>query len=301
MKSLLLIALAFHSLFSFEYNLVPKKINDQIYCFFGKPQIMNTHNNGDITNSCFVDLGESYLVIDSGPSYKYARDAHKAMKSIKNQKVSYVINTHIHDDHWLGNGYYKENGATIIGAKIFANTPNATPIRMQQFISKEAFDKTEEVFPTKHIEGVQTLNLQGVDVELTSYDKKIHTDNDMIVFIPSQSAVFAGDLVFNERVLSLRDGDINNWIDALNEIDAKKSKFIIGGHGNLYLSDSTKMTKRYLEAIKEFVLESIDMGLDITDTLAKSRMSEFEHLKLYEEMHTKNIETAYRTLEWGDE
>ncbi len=301
MKSLLLIALAFHSLFSFEYNLVPKKINNQIYCFFGKPQIMNTHNNGDITNSCFVDLGKSYLVIDSGPSYKYARDAHKAMKSIKNQKVSYVINTHIHDDHWLGNGYYKENGATIIGAKIFANTPKATQIRMQQYISKEAFDKTKEVFPTKFIEGVQTLALDGVEVELISFDKTIHTDNDMIVFIPSQSAVFAGDLVFNERILSLRGGDINNWIDAIVEIEAKNSKYIIGGHGNLYMRDSTKMTKRYLEAIKEFVLESIDDGKDITDTLANSHMSEFEDLKLYKEMHTINVESAYRALEWGDE
>ncbi|EQB40605.1 hypothetical protein M947_02020 [Sulfurimonas hongkongensis] len=301
MKSLLFVALAFHSLFSFEYTLVPKKIETKIYCFFGKPQIMDTHNNGDISNSCFVDLGKSYLVIDSGPSYKYARDAHKAMKAIKNQKVSFVINTHIHDDHWLGNGYYKENGATIIGAKIFANTPKATPIRMQRFISKEAFLKTKEVFPTEHIEGVKTLDLEGVKVELTSFDKTIHTDNDMIVFIPSKSVVFAGDLVFNERVLSLRDGNINNWINVLDEIEAKNSKFIIGGHGSLYLKDSTEMTKRYLKAIKEFVLESIDKGQDITDTLANSRMSEFEHLKLYKEMHTKNIETAYRTLEWGDE
>ena len=300
MKFFLLSALAFHSLFSFEYTLKPQKISGAIHCFFGAPEIMDTRNNGNMTNTCYVDLGESYLVIDSGPSYNYARDAHKTMRKIKDQKVSHVLITHIHDDHWLGNGYYKEQGALIIGPKIFANTPPSSQIRMQKYISKEAFEGTSEVFPTQFIDGAKTLEIAGRKVELFAYDHPIHSQNDMTIFIPSLEVVFAGDLVFNERILSLRDGDINNWLSALEDIEAKESKYIIGGHGSMFLRQSTQGTKEYLQEVKKFVSEAIEEGLDITDTLERSHMPRFEHLKLYDIMHRQNVESAYRTLEWAE-
>jgi glyoxylase-like metal-dependent hydrolase (beta-lactamase superfamily II) len=300
MRLFLLNVLTFHSLLSFEYSLEPQKISGSIHCFFGAPEIMDTRNNGNMTNTCYVDLGQSYLVIDSGPSYNYARDAHKAMRNVKDQKVSHVLITHIHDDHWLGNGYYKEQGALIIGPKIFANTAKSNEIRMQKYISPEAFAGTTEVFPTQFIDGAETLELSGKKVELFAYDHPIHSQNDMTVFIPSLDVVFAGDLVFNERILSLRDGDINNWLSALEDIEAKGSKYIIGGHGSMFLRQSTQMTKEYLQEVKKFVSEAIEEGLDITDALEKSHMPRFEHLKLYDTAHRQNVESAYRTLEWAE-
>lgn len=301
MRFIVLSVFMFHSLFSFEYTLTPHKISETITCFFGKPEIMNKHNNGDMTNSCYVDLGKSYLVIDSGPSYNYAKSAHKTMNRVKKQKVSHVINTHIHDDHWLGNGYYKNQGAELIGAEIFANTPKSTTIRMEQHISKEAFSGTSEVFPTRIIKESKTITLEGIDIELQVYNHPTHSENDLIVFIPKYSVVFAGDLVFNERILSLRDGDINNWLNVLEEIKSKQSKYIIGGHGSAYKQDSINMTIKYLTEVKKFVRNAIDNGLDITDTLAICDMPEFQELKLYDIMHRQNIETAFRTLEWSDD
>lgn len=301
MRFLVLSVFIFHSLFSFEYDLKPNKISETITCFFGKPEIMNKHNNGDMTNSCYVDLGDSYLVIDSGPSYNYAKSAHNIMNKIKKQRVSHLINTHIHDDHWLGNGYYKEQGATIIGSKIFANTPKSTTIRMQQYISKEAFDGTKEVFATNIINENKTIKIKNTEVHIEVYNYPVHSENDLMVFIPKHNVVFAGDLVFNERILSLRDGDINNWLDVLEIIESKQSKYIIGGHGNAYKKDSINMTRKYLLAVKKFVRESIDDGMDITDTLNVCDMPEFNELKLYDIMHRQNVETAFRTLEWSDD
>ena len=301
MKSFLLSIFIFHSLLSFEYKVEPTKISDDIYCFFGAAEVMDEHNNGNISNSCFVDLGKSYLVIDTGPSYNYARDTYKAMQDIKKQKVSHVIITHIHDDHWLGNGFYKEMGATITGPKIFANTPKSETTRMQQRISKEAYENTQEVFPTEFVDGEKKLTLEGVDLELVAYRHKTHSPNDMVIYIPSKDVVFAGDLVFNERILSLRDGHINNWIRAIEEIDARSLGFVIGGHGTLYDKESTKVTLEYLYDIKELVLESLDEGLDITDTLKRSDIPKYHDLKLYDIMHRANVESAYRVLEWGDE
>ena len=76
MKVFLFSVVFVYSLLSFDYNLKPKKIGENTYCFFGAPEIMNKVNNGNMVNTCYVNMGESYLVIDSGPTYQYASQAH---------------------------------------------------------------------------------------------------------------------------------------------------------------------------------------------------------------------------------
>jgi hypothetical protein len=84
LKSLLLSILFVNSLFSFDYQLQPREVSGDIHCFFGKAEVMDEHNNGNMSNSCFVSTKEHYLIIDSGPTYQYAKQAYSAMKKIKN-------------------------------------------------------------------------------------------------------------------------------------------------------------------------------------------------------------------------
>jgi glyoxylase-like metal-dependent hydrolase (beta-lactamase superfamily II) len=298
MKSFLLSILLFHSLLSFEYALTPQKVSKDITCFFGEAQVMDAHNNGNIVNSCYVDLGTSYLVVDTGPSYNYARDTYKAMQKIKNQKVSFVVITHIHDDHWLGNGFYKEQGATILGPEIFATTPKAQKTRMQMRIAKEAYAGTEQVYPSELIYEEKEMTFDGVKAILKPYKIPNHSPNDMIISMPSKSVVFAGDLVFNDRILSLRDGDINNWIETLHAIESYKSDYIIGGHGRLVSKEAARISLAYLEDVKTMVQGFLDEGIDIAEAMEQCDMPKYKELKLYEMMHKGNVEKAYRTLEW---
>ena len=85
MKSLLIFLVLIHSLLAFDYTLEPKKVSETTHCFFGLSEVMDERNNGNMSNSCFVNMGSSYLVIDSGPTYSYALQAYEKMKQIKNE------------------------------------------------------------------------------------------------------------------------------------------------------------------------------------------------------------------------
>lgn len=137
--------------------------------------------------------------------------------------------------------------------------------------------------------------------KVKAYNYENHSVNDLIVFIPNKNVVFVGDLVFNDRILSLRDGNINNWIKTLEEIDSKNIKYIVGGHGELHTKEATKTTLEYLRDVKKLVLDSIDEGLDISETLANSDLPKYKDINTYDIMHRANVEKAYRTLEWADE
>lgn len=300
MKFLLLNVLFFHFLLGYDYTLKPEKVNATTYCFFGLAEAMDEHNNGNMVNSCFVNMGESYLIIDSGPTYKFAKQAYTKMKEIQALPISFVINTHTHDDHWLGNAYYRELGVDILGSKEFANEPKVQETRMQKRITKEAYKGTTQVFPNLFIEGEKTLEIDGKKVIIKSVNKKAHSKSDLYIYIPEYVTVFAGDLVFNERIPSIRDGNLRNWIEALDTVKSMDAQYIIGGHGKLVDKHSVDATYKYLSELAEGVSLALEEGADITQTLDSVKMEDFKDFKMYDTLHRQNIETAYRILEWEE-
>ena len=301
MKSLLILFVFIHSLLAFDYTLEPKKVSETTHCFFGLSEVMDERNNGNMSNSCFVNMGTSYLVIDSGPTYQYAAQAYKKMKDIKNLPISYVVNTHVHDDHWLGNSYYKELGVQIIGSRAFKDEPKVEITRMQKRISPDAYAKTTQVFPTILVKDKKTLNFDSKKVQIISVNKKAHTDSDLLVYIPSEKMVFVGDLVFNDRLPSIRDGSLTGWLAALDEVRLMDVEYIIGGHGKVVDRSSIDMTYNYIKTLRERVASLIEDGEEIGDVVNMVTMDKFKNVNFYDSMHRQNVEIAYRMLEWESE
>lgn len=298
MKLLLLSVLLFNLLFSYEYDLTPQKVDSNIYCFFGLHEVMNKENNGNISNSCFVDMGSSYLVIDSGATYTYAKNTHEQMKKIKDLPISYVINTHGHDDHYLGNGYYKEIGVSIVGSSKFKNVEVVEETRMQSRVSKEAYAGTKQVFPDIHVEDKKVLKIDSKKVYIEAVNKRAHSNSDIYIHIPEYKTVFAGDLVFSERIPVIRDGNLNNWVEALEKIKTFKVEHIIGGHGKIVDENSVDSTYKYIKVLRDKVALALEDGIELDDAVNSIKMQEFKEYKTYNEQHRPNVAIAYRKLEW---
>lgn len=245
-------------------------------------------------------MGESYLVIDSGSTYSYAYQAYEKIKQIKNLPISYVVNTHTHDDHWLGNSYFKTTGAKIIGDKEFAKLPIEEKTRMQQRVSAEAYKKTSQTHPTLFVEDEKVLDFDGTKVQLKSVKNKAHSNSDLYIYIPSKRIVFVGDLVFNDRIPSIRDGNLAGWIEALDEVKTLDVDFIVGGHGDMISRDSVVMTYNYLNDLQNEVSQALEDGVDIANAVNAIALTKYKDIKLYDMMHRQNVETAYRILEWGE-
>lgn len=294
--------LAFASLLlAFEYGLKPHKVAEGIYCYFGKPEAMDRNNNGNMVNTCFVDMGKEWLVIDSGPTYLYAKEASEQISRIKALPIKYVINTHVHDDHWLGNGYYKQHGATILGSDSFDDININQATRMQNRISEEAYLSTVPILPQSSITEDQTILIADKTVVLKQVEEKAHTKGDVYVYLPSYKAVFAGDLIFNDRLPSLRDGDINGWISALEKIKTMDIEVLVGGHGYRTDKESLNLTLNYLKELKSGIREVIDNGGDISDAVRKLEMKTYAKEGMYDDLHKANINAAFQMLEWSDE
>lgn len=302
MKNIYLLLVIIIDVYAYTYNLEPIQINKSIYCFFGELKEMDTKNNGNMVNSCFIDAGHHWAVVDPGPTYSYAKEAFTRMQRIKQQDVTVVFNTHIHDDHWLGNAFYADKNITIVGPKLFKDAINiAKTTRMQRRISPEAYALTSIVLPNQLVTQSQSMQVDSLKLQLIVFHKSAHTKQDIMLYLPSLNALFTGDLLFNGRLLSLRDGNINGWLEALELIERFEASIIIGGHGLKHDSSTTLETKQYLLALKDAINNAIDNGVDIDEATRTITLPTFKHLQMYNSLHKQNVETAYRTLEWEDE
>lgn len=288
-------------LYGFDYHLKPVQVDKNVTCFFGKSEPVTKENGGEIANSCYVATIGGYVVIDSGPTYSFARQACTAMQKLSPLDVQYVINTHKHDDHWLGNGFYKSIGAKIIGPVTLKNSVGKDEItRMQRVVSAETFAKTNIVYPDIDIEKTKNIKVGHTSFEIRQLSKKAHTAGDLIIYIPHK-IIFTGDLVFNGRLLSLRDGDINGWLEALDKIEALDWKVLVSGHGRLTDRSALDMTRNYLTDLKKSVKKALDEDVELGEVTQKVKLEKYKDIPMYKLLNNLNILKAYQLLEFEEE
>jgi glyoxylase-like metal-dependent hydrolase (beta-lactamase superfamily II) len=302
MKSIMALCLFLWTAQAYEYDLTPVKVSEEVHCFFGALENITKENGGNMVNTCFVQTKQGFVVIDSGPTYAYAKQAYTQMQQIENLPVQYVINTHDHDDHWLGNSFYKSKGALLIGPRTYEqNVVAGMETRMQRTLGSEIYGKTEIVDIDTIVDDHLTLNVGDKTFKIKQLVAKAHTQGDLIVYLPNEKVLFAGDLVFNGRVTSIRDGSIIGSIKALEKIDALHPNVIIGGHGYKTDANATKALKAYLLEMKEEVLDALDNDVSMEQITKKVTMPKYKKMKLYDVLHSRNVFEAYRELEMYDE
>jgi len=302
MRLLIVSFLLLLPLWGFEYNLYPQKITEGVYCFFGKLEPIEKQNAGNVVNSCFVQTKEGFVVIDSGPTFSYAAQAYEQMQKIATLPVKYVINTHIHDDHWLGNSFYKSKGALLIGPRTYEeNIVVGMETRIQRILGKELFGKTKIVKLDTIVDNNLTLSLGKEKFEMKQIEDVAHTKGDLVVYVTSKKSLFVGDLVFSGRLTSLRDGSILGSLRALDKIDAYHAEHVIGGHGYVTDANATKEFRAYLSEVKSEVLKAIDDDVGMEEIVKKVSMLAYKKMKLYDVLHARTVVDAYRELEMMDD
>lgn len=238
----------------YNYMLKPKQVSENVWCFFGVLEGPNKQNAGDMLNTCYIKGDKSFIVWDSGPSYIYAKQAYEAMSKIAGKlPVKHVFISHEHDDHWLGNNYYKEvHGAQIVGPESINKNYRVgqTDLRMFQSLNENAIRGTKIIHVDKSYKESVKLSIAGVDLEYI-YAGNAHSEEDFFMYLPKSKTILAADLVFNGRITSNRDGSVVNSLAALDAIDSKEWTTLIPGHGFIIDKTAANEVRQYFTLLSE--------------------------------------------------
>lgn len=291
------------SLFGFDYNLKPQKVNDTTWCFLGKLEAPSKHNGGFMSNHCYVNTGKHYVLIDAGGTYEIAKQAYEQMQKIADLPVSTVILTHEHDDHWLGASFHKEKfNAKLVGvASINKNYDKNSKTRMFRMLSADAIKNTKIVKVEQEISEPTTLKIDDTSFQIVPVGVKAHTSEDLFVYVPKNKTLFSSDIVMNGRITSNRDGSVIGQLKAVKMLEKMDFKNLVPGHGFDMSKNAMNETKQYFTLLKQRVLEAIENEISAQDITKVVKMEEFKNKALYDELNSRNVFDAFNELEFYEE
>jgi len=290
------------TLFGFEYKIEPQKITDNVWCFLGETAPPTKENGGYMSNSCYIKTDKSYVLLDTGSSYKFAKKTYEEMSKIAKLPVSDIIVTHVHDDHWLGNGYFKEKFNSKVYGPSLINSQHShgSKTRMFNILPEDVMHGTEVVEVDVVVEEETVLNIGGKTIEIIPMGFTAHTEEDIVVFLKDEKVFFAGDIVMNGRITSTRDGNLLGLMKALNKIDTMDWEYLVPGHGHDTSKTAADQIKLYTKLLKQRVLAAIEDGVE-SDTISDVvTLEEFKDVNMYEIFNRRNVFDAFAELEFYD-
>ncbi|MBD3830809.1 MAG: MBL fold metallo-hydrolase, partial [Arcobacter sp.] len=232
------------------YNLKPIKITKDISCVIGDINPPMKENNGFVSNMCYVNIGDSLVVLDSGPTYNFAKEFYALMKSeYPKLEVSHVVLTNYHDDRIQGASYFKEIGAKIVGHKTINEDITQNPSkfeRMKKILSKEVYANTKVIHADTLVDGGYEIKGSTKTLEIVKPSVLSEEKSDIALFSKDDSFLFVGNIVFNGRLLSYKKtSNINGWIEAIENLAKINAQYFLGGHGEEFDKDSYKASLEY--------------------------------------------------------
>lgn len=303
-------------------NFELTKVADGVYAAIRKEPPGLTVNG----NSVFIINENDVIVVDTTLTPGTAKEEIAALRKLTTNPVKYVINTHWHDDHILGNQAYREAypGVEFIA---HANTREYLPttgltnrkLAMSKqgypgFIAvlKDRLAKRQSVFggpmdeeeiatyasdikiaerymaenpraqvilPTITLENRFTL-YRGTRIIDILYLGRGHTSGDIVVHLPQEGIVVAGDLViWPVPYVGNPQSHPGDWSITLDKLLALRHTAIIPGHGPVLTDDTyIKLMARLFGSMKQQVDAAVARGETLEQARKVINLDEFQRV-----------------------
>jgi len=209
------------------------RVADDVYSYVDARNASPKNSFG--ANAGIVIGRHGILVVDTLVSAKEAARFIRDIRAVSDKPIIYAVNTHSHLDHTFGNSEFAKLGAIIIAhedsrRKIEANGEATLKKARGYGLTDDDLSGTSIALPSVTFSRRMEIDLGGARVDLI-YPGPSHTGGSILVHVPQKRVLFAGDALFTGYHPNLGDGDLANWLKALDLIASLDALSIIPGHG----------------------------------------------------------------------
>lgn len=280
----------------------PVEVIPNVFSAIGATAPSTYENAGHNNNLSFLITGDGVIVINGGGSYLLAEALHHEIQAVTDQPVKLVFNENGQGHAMLGNSYWAAQGVKIVAHADAAHEfedQGAQSLRGAQSRLKDRADKTTVVLPDETFEKAYPVDMGDMQIEAL-YLGPSHSPGDIVIWLPEQSLVIAGDMAFHERMLPIFDHSMTtDWIETWEtEFEALSATYVIPGHGHPTNMDQVRRyTRDYLVYLREKIGAHLDDGGDLAEAYYVDQ-TPYAHLDTFEELATKNAGRVYEQMEF---
>lgn len=300
-RALILAAALVAPTLPFAQTLEVQPVAQDVWAIVGETEQRSATNLANNATFGLVVTPEGAVLIDPGGSYKGAMALHDVIRTVTDQPVTHVINTGGQDHRWLGNGYWREQGATIIASEAAVADHRARASEQMSALAQflgDGLEGTTPAFADVTFESDHTLDLGGLHLQIM-HRGPAHTQGDSFVWLEARDVMFTGDIVYVDRILGNGPaGNIKSWITVFDAMAAFAPTHIVPGHGRATdLATARHDTYDYLVNLRTRIGALIEDGGDIMDAPAIDQ-SAWSYLEQFDSLAGRNAQATYEEMEW---
>jgi glyoxylase-like metal-dependent hydrolase (beta-lactamase superfamily II) len=283
--------------------LQARQVSPSAWYVQGESALGSPANRNFISNAGFVVTPAGVVVIDALGSPQLARELIAEIRRLTGKAVTHVVLTHYHADHIYGLQEFQRAGARIIAHQAAREYMQSDTARSRLEASRSELApwidaQTRLVAADEWLAGSRELVVGGVRLLLTHVGPA-HTPEDLVVLLPAEKVLFAGDIVFRGRIPFVGQANSREWIKALNTLLAYEAAVVVPGHGPLSTSarEDMELTRDYLTHLRATMGRAARELEPFEDAYRQADWSRFEHLPLFRAANRMNAYNTYLLME----
>ncbi len=250
---------------------ITSKVADGVYSFAP----------GDGYTSMFVVTSDGVVAVEPVNS-QHAKGMLKAIKSVTNKPVRYLLHSHNHWDHSRGGQVFRDAGAKILAHKEAHEWMQANP-HPDMVLPDEGWNAKRK-----------DIRFGGTTIEM-HYIGMSHGLGMTVFRVAQQRVAYVADVVTPKRVLFaiVPDFNINEWKRALSEIEQLDFDKAIFSHSNDEAPFGGKAdvikTREFIQDLQGAIVAEFKKGTPFTQVPQAVKLPKYESWAMYNEWLPLNV------------
>ncbi|MFT3799771.1 MAG: quinoprotein relay system zinc metallohydrolase 1 [Burkholderiaceae bacterium] len=253
-----------------DYGLQARRIAEHTWVIEGEVADFSRANGCNIINTGFIATGDGVVVINTGPSRRYGEQQRRAIERVTTEPVRLVLNLDLHPDYFFGNQAWSDTPTQALPGSIAGMRAEGDAYENNLYRLCGDWMRGTRATPAREPIAPQTLRLGSHVLELRRLQG--HTPDDLVLIDRHTGVLFAGGLIFAQRVPTTPHADPATWLASLQKLKDWQAqgqyKLVVPSHGPVH--DGTRgidQTRDWLQWLTALMRDSAEKGVDLGELM----------------------------------
>ena len=257
------------------------------------------------SNAVVLTTNDGVLVIDTRQHPRHGQDLIDRIRKITDKPIKWVINSHFHGDHHLGDPPFRALGATFVAqretAALMQKTWPKEIARRQAFFKRHSFDpaETKLVLPDVTFDSELTIRLGGREAVLM-YLGPGQQAGDTFVYFPHARTLFTPGAFAKHSMPNMNfTPSVDNWIKLLDRIAHMDNvDRILPAHGDVASRADVPELAAMLADQYATVKAAVDKGVSLDEAVKTLTLDQYKDWRNYARRE-QEIRALYELIKTG--
>ena len=258
----------------------------------------------DSSNAVVLATDEGVLVIDTRQHPRDGQDLIDRIRKITDKPIKWVINSHFHGDHHLGDPPFKALGATFVAqrdtAALMQKTWPKEIARRQAFFKQHDFDPAETrlIMPDVTFDSQMTIRLGGREAVLMYFGPGQQAGDTFVLFPHARTLFTPGAFAKHSMPNMNFTPSVDNWIALLKRVAAMDVERILPAHGDVASRADVPELAAMLADEYATVKAAVDKGVDVDEAVKTLTLDQYKDWRNYARRE-QEIRALYELIKTG--